>query len=88
MMAVLDWMMQSLRMKHLPWISCICLYGLLATPLSVRAQNVARPQLVQEVLDGKRDEACVSWWGFDPTDSTEFLQAAINSRAKRLVVDR
>jgi hypothetical protein len=54
----------------------------------VWAQSVARPELVQEVLTGKRDEARVSWWGFDPTDSTEFLQAAINSRAKRLVIDR
>lgn len=75
-------------MKHLLWASCICLYGLLATPLSARAQNVARPQHVQEVMDGKRDEARVSWWGFNSTDSTEFLQAAINSRVKRLVIDR
>lgn len=75
-------------MKHLLGISRICLCGLLATPLSVWAQSVARPELVQEVLTGKRDEARVSWWGFDPTDSTEFLQAAINSRAKRLVIDR
>lgn len=75
-------------MKHLLWVSCICLYGLLATPLSALAQNVARPERVQEVMDGKRDEARVSWWGFNPTDSTEFLQAAINSRVKRLVIDR
>jgi len=48
----------------------------------------AKPQLVQEVLDGKRSEARVSWWGFNAEDSTEFLQAAINSGAKKLVLDR
>jgi len=48
----------------------------------------ARPDLVQEVLDGKRTEAAASWWGFDAEDSTRFLQAALNSGVKKLTIDR
>ncbi|MDI9434283.1 MAG: right-handed parallel beta-helix repeat-containing protein [Planctomycetota bacterium] len=63
-------------------------YGGLVMPLCVGAADVARPALVGEVLDGKRQEAQASWWGFDPCDSTEFLQDAINSNVRRLVIDR
>jgi len=31
-----------------------------------------------------RDEANVTWWGFDPHDSTEYVRAAINSGARRV----
>jgi len=48
--------------------------------------NIANPQAVQEVLAGKRATANAAWWGFQEEDSTEALQAAINSRAKRVLV--
>ncbi|MCA9039215.1 MAG: right-handed parallel beta-helix repeat-containing protein [Planctomycetaceae bacterium] len=44
------------------------------------------PELVSEVEAGRRETANAGWWGFDPVDSTEILQAAINSPAKKLVV--
>lgn len=44
------------------------------------------PQAVAEVLGGTREVANAAWWGFDQKDSTRFLQAAINSRAKKVVV--
>ena len=47
-----------------------------------------RPDLVAKVRAGELKEARVSWWGFDGEDSTRFLQAAIDSRVPRLVVDR
>lgn len=53
-----------------------------------RAARHAEPQLVQDVLEGKRQEARVSWWGFDPEDSTAYLQEAINSKVQRLILDR
>ncbi len=60
-----------------------------ASPASSAPTNQwARPELVREVLAGARHEARVSWWGFDARDSTEQLQQAINSRAKRLIIDR
>ena len=52
------------------------------------AKDPGKPELVREVLAGKRQEARVSWWGFDPTDSTAHLQEAIHSKAKRLMLDR
>lgn len=47
-----------------------------------------KPELVLKACRGDVEEACVSWWGFDAHDSTEFLQAAITSGVRRLVVDR
>lgn len=48
--------------------------------------NTANPQAVQEVMAGKRATANAAWWGFQEEDSTEALQAAINSGAKRVLV--
>jgi polygalacturonase len=54
------------------------------------AQDVQRvkadPAAVKEVLAGKRTEANAAWWGFNEKDSTDGLQAAIRSGAKRLIV--
>lgn len=47
----------------------------------------ANPTAVEEVRLGKRKKVRASWWGFDPADSTAALQAAINSGAKKLVVE-
>ncbi|HRY71162.1 MAG TPA: nucleoside hydrolase [Phycisphaerae bacterium] len=48
----------------------------------------AAPELVREVMSSRRQEARVSWWGFNPADSTAHLQKAINSKVKRLILDR
>ena len=69
-------------------VCCVCICGFPVKPLSAVSGDLARPRLVQEVLDGKRDEALASWWGFDPNDSTEFLQKAIHSNVRKLIVDR
>lgn len=47
----------------------------------------AQPDLVARVMAGELKEARASWWGFDKEESTRFLQAAIDSRVPRLVVD-
>jgi Right handed beta helix region len=41
---------------------------------------------IAEVKSGKRATADASWWGFNPTDATDALQAAIDSGAKKVVV--
>ena len=43
---------------------------------------------VAAVARGEIAEAKVSWWGFDPADSTAILQAAFDSKAKTVIVDR
>ena len=51
-------------------------------------QNLLRrnPEAIAEIEAGKYDAASAAWWGFDPEDATECLQAAINSNASVLVV--
>lgn len=41
---------------------------------------------VAEVKAGSRTEASAAWWGFIPEDSTDFLQAALDSGVKKLVI--
>ncbi len=40
-----------------------------------------------EVAAGKCREAYAAWWGFDPADATAALQAAINSGARKVIVE-
>ncbi len=47
----------------------------------------ANPGMVAKVKAGQVKEARVSWWGFNPDDATDFVQAAINSRVPRLILD-
>lgn len=44
-------------------------------------------EAVAKVKSGEVTEAKASWWGFDPEDSTDALQAAVDSGAKRLIVE-
>ncbi|HRX80807.1 MAG TPA: hypothetical protein P5307_17175, partial [Pirellulaceae bacterium] len=42
---------------------------------------------IDDVKSGKLTEARASWWGFDPEDSTSSIQSAINSGAKRVIIE-
>lgn len=55
-------------------------------PISALAQSWANPEKVAAVSRGEIEEANVSWWGFDKEDSTQYVQAALDSGAKRVVV--
>lgn len=41
-----------------------------------------------KVKSGQLKEARAEWWGYNPQDSTESLQAALNSGAKKLIISR
>lgn len=45
-------------------------------------------EAIQEVRDGKRKIAHAAWWGFHPEEATKALQAAIDSGAEKVVVDK
>ncbi|MFV1967508.1 MAG: hypothetical protein ACC628_18935, partial [Pirellulaceae bacterium] len=49
--------------------------------------GAGKPEQVARVERGELKEAKASWWGFDSEDSTAALQAAINSRVPKLIVD-
>ena len=59
-------------------ITAITAFGLAAAP---------NPDMVAKVKSGQIKEARASWWGFNANDSTEFLQAAINSKVPKLIID-
>ncbi|MBN2314340.1 MAG: right-handed parallel beta-helix repeat-containing protein [Sedimentisphaerales bacterium] len=42
---------------------------------------------ISDVEAGRVETARASWWGFDPADATKSMQAAMNCRAKRIVVE-
>lgn len=48
----------------------------------------AHPELVAKVESGELTEANVSWWGYDRNDSTKYLQAALDSKARKVTLDR
>ena len=64
----------------------VLLPPLIVHPIAA-APATPNPQAVAEVASGQRSEARVSWWGFYPEDATAVLQAAINSGARKLIVE-
>jgi len=44
-------------------------------------------RMIDRVTAGKAQMAVASWWGFDAEDSTDALQAAIDSGARKLIID-
>jgi hypothetical protein len=50
------------------------------TPVDKRA--------IEDVLAGRRKVARAAWWGFQPEESTRALQAAINSGAEKVIVEK
>ncbi|MFN0167809.1 MAG: right-handed parallel beta-helix repeat-containing protein [Bryobacteraceae bacterium] len=70
-------------------MSVLCRRSLLSLPLAapLTAQlSTGDPAAVAEVQAGKRAAANASWWGFDPADSTRFLQSAFDSKARTVIV--
>ncbi len=64
-------------------IVAVIFYGLCAPAEQAIPKD---EQAVQEVLAGTRTTANAAWWGFNKEDSTEFLQAAIDSGVPKLVI--
>ena len=69
-------------------LKILCILLMLAADAAAddAAGKAANPQAVREVLAGKRTVANAAWWAFDEEDSTDCLQAAIRSGARRVVI--
>lgn len=76
----------SLSRKHV--LHCVAFWTLIAPVAAAVAAGGANPQAIEEVRTGKRPVAQASWWGFQPEESTAALQAAIDSGAKKVVVEK
>jgi len=66
----------------------VLLMTLVVATSGCAAAPLSGPEGVKLVEAGKLDEARADWWGFDPVDSTQYLQAAINSGVKKLIIPR
>lgn len=58
-----------------------------ASPTAVSVHPPANPAAVAQVRAGDQEVAHASWWGFDPNDATAALQSAIDSGAKKVIVE-
>ena len=74
----------SRRIALITTIAVLCLAA-----ASVVADETGRnEQAIADVEAGNVKTARASWWGFHPEDATSSLQAALDSRAIRVVVER
>ncbi len=48
----------------------------------------ADAEKVRQAQQGYLDTVRVSWWGYSPEDNTAFLRAALNSKAKTIIIDK
>lgn len=65
------------------------LWTLLGLATSLPAADIPKnEQAIREVQTGERKEARAAWWGFRAKEATEALQAAINSGAAKVIVDK
>jgi len=65
----------------------LCWFCCLSTIWLSAAEIAPQRDKIDDVLYGRVKEARVSWWGFDTEDSTKILQAALDSRVPKLIVD-
>ncbi|MBP5182512.1 MAG: right-handed parallel beta-helix repeat-containing protein [Lentisphaeria bacterium] len=63
------------------------LAGALLLTASVTVCGAADAAKIAQVKSGKLTEAKASWWGFDKKDSTKALQSALDSGAKKIIVE-
>ncbi len=61
--------------------------GALLVAMARTASCQVNQEMIDQVAAGEVQEARASWWGFDAEDATACLQAAIDSGARRLIVE-
>lgn len=63
------------------WLTVLVLGTIRSAAVDLEDAAAAR-----DATEGRRTVANAAWWGFDPADSTDALQAAIRSRARTVIV--
>jgi hypothetical protein len=64
-------------------MALVCSFTAIISPAKAESFN---EKAIKNVMDGSLTEANASWWGFEEGDSTKALQAAIRSKAKKVIV--
>lgn len=65
----------------------LCLFCLTFCMGIATAELLPQQEKIDDVLAGRIKEARVSWWGFNADDSTKILQAALDSKVPKLIID-
>ncbi|MFQ5808358.1 MAG: right-handed parallel beta-helix repeat-containing protein [Armatimonadota bacterium] len=76
-------------MNGLSGIMRVTVAGLIALGLGccLGAQAQVNQEAIDAVASGERTIAWAAWWGFDRSDATRTLQSAIDSGAKKVIVE-
>jgi hypothetical protein len=87
----LELIVKKLRyLNKLLIVLLICNIGAITVSLRVMAKpltnSLVNQKAIKQVIDGTHSEAIASWWGFNELDSTQALQAAVLSKAKKIIV--
>lgn len=69
-----------------PWSIALAVFTSFAT--LARAEPSRNEQAVREVVDGTRKVAHAAWWGYCAEEATGALQAAVDSGAEKVVVEK
>ena len=77
-------LMSLLRVPALLLLVCLTLISVVKAEPTTSVNQSA----IDGLKAGKTDIAYAAWWGFDPEDATAALQAAINSGAKKVIVEK
>lgn len=77
-------LMSLLRVPALLLLVCLTLVSVLKAEPTASVNQAA----IDALKAGKTDVAHAAWWGFDQEDATAALQAAINSGAKKVIVEK
>ncbi len=80
-------MCRHYRPAALSLLADLALAAAVLINVAVAARADIDEQSIAKVKAGELAEAKASWWGFDPVDSTKTLQAAIDSGARRVIVE-
>ncbi len=72
-----------------PWFSSLLsMVVLLSLAASTLADGLRNEEAIREVLEGKCKVAHATWWGYLAEEATGVLQAAIDSGAEKVVVEK
>ncbi|MFC1760900.1 right-handed parallel beta-helix repeat-containing protein [Planctomycetota bacterium] len=66
----------------------IFVVSVLFAPWAIADEEVPlNKNAIADVEAGRTDTARASWWGFNPADTTQSIQAAMDCRAKRIIIE-
>lgn len=85
----------GMNLRFRRWICCLALLdAVLGLAITCHGEQQTGPQVmtdeqaVREVETGQRDTANAAWWGFNPEESTQYLQLALRSKARKIVIPK